>query len=231
MSDAIELPPAPPAPDSFYTPEQRALQERHDSKPLADTVVMAIVRDALEEAHVGFIESRDFFFLATVNDRGEPTTSYKGGAPGLVRALDPHTLVFPNYDGNGMFMSMGNVAATAKVGLLFIDMQTPHRVRVQGTASVSADDPELERYPGANMIVRVAVDAVFLNCARYIHKHTRVEASPYVPEGDGSQPYPSWKRIDALQDTLPERDRGRAEAEGGTITFEDYAEKVQSGTS
>jgi hypothetical protein len=145
--------------------------------------------------------------------------------------LDSRTLVFPNYDGNGMFKSMGNISEAAKVGLLFIDMETPNRVRVQGNATLSADDPELDRYPGANMLVRVDVTARFLNCARYIHKHTRVAQSPYVPNEKGEQPFPSWKRIDLVQDALPARDAGRAAAEGGAITFDGYVEKLMEGTS
>lgn len=217
--------------DEFYTDEQRTLQAENDSVNLADVVVKAMVRDEIEEQNVPFITSRDFFFLSTVSADGEPTVSYKGGAPGIVKVLDSRTLVFPSYDGNGMFKSMGNVVATGKIGLLFIDMETPNRIRVQGEATVSKDDPEMASYPGANMIVRIKVTSCFLNCARYIHKHTRVEQSPYVPDADGNQPYPSWKRIDMVQDALPARDAGRAEREGGLITMEQYGEKLMAGES
>lgn len=217
--------------DEFYTSEQRELQKRFESTRLADTVVTAIVRDEIEEPHVPFIESRDFFFLSTVSAEGEPTVSYKGGPVGIVKVLDPRTLVFPSYDGNGMFKSMGNIKAASKVGLLFIDLETPNRIRVQGDATLTEDDPELARYPGANMLVRVAVTSCFLNCARYIHKHQRVAASPYVPDKNGEQPHPSWKRIDLVQESLPEEARAKTEAEGGTITMEDYAQKLMAGNS
>ena len=72
---------------------------------------------------------------------------------------------------------------------------------------------------------------VFQNCARYIHKHERLETSPYVPDAEGNVPYPAWKRIDKIQDFLHPNDIGRAEAEGGVITEEQYIEKVQDGTS
>nr|WP_319382880.1 pyridoxamine 5'-phosphate oxidase family protein [uncultured Roseibium sp.] len=220
-----------PTADDFYTSAQRDLQVRFGTAKLADTVVAAIVRDEIEDPHVPFIESRDFFFLSTVSAEGEPTVSYKGGPVGIVKVLDPRTLVFPSYDGNGMFKSMGNIKAAAKVGLLFIDMETPNRIRVQGNASLSEDDPELARYPGANMLVRVDVTSCFLNCARYIHKHERISASPYVPDDEGAQPHPSWKRIDMVQDSLPEDARARTAAEGGTITMDDYAEKLMAGES
>lgn len=217
--------------DQFYTDAERALQKRHDSERLADVVVQAIVRDEIEEPHIPFISSRDFFFLSTVSTKGEPTVSYKGGAPGMVKVINSRTLVFPNYDGNGMFKSMGNASATSKIGMLFIDMETPNRIRVQGEATVSGDDPELAGYPGANLIVRVKVTSCFLNCARYIHKHRRVAESPYVPDENGIQPYPSWKRIDVVQESLPEKDAGKAESEGGVITFDDYVDKLVRGES
>lgn len=217
--------------DEFYTREQRALQEQFESVKLADTVVAAIVRDEIEEPHIPFIESRDFFFLSTVSAEGEPTVSYKGGPVGVVKVLDSKTLIFPAYDGNGMFKSLGNIQAASKVGLLFIDLETPNRVRVQGVARLSKDDPELSRYPGAKLIVRVDVTSCFLNCARYIHKHQRVSDSPYVPDDSGEQPHPSWKRIDMVQDSLPDSAQAKTEAEGGTITFDDYVEKLMAGES
>ncbi|MEM7326466.1 MAG: pyridoxamine 5'-phosphate oxidase family protein [Actinomycetota bacterium] len=216
---------------AFYTEAQKELQARFESRNLADRVEEAIVADEIGEMHQGFIETRDFFFLSTVNDNGEPTVSYKGGDFGLVTVVDPHTIAFPIYDGNGMFLSAGNIAATTKIGLLFIDFETPNRMRVQATARLIDDDPLLEAYPGALLLVRATVDKVFLNCARYIHKHQRVQTSPYVPDASGAQPYPSWKRIDLVQDALRPDDQGRAEAEGGVITMDEYGAKLAAGES
>lgn len=216
---------------AFYTDSQRQMQERFDSRPLADSVEAAIVDDELNDLHKGFISTRDYFFLSTVNADGEPTVSHKGGDVGTVTVIDDHTLAFPAYDGNGMFLSLGNIAATAKIGMLFIDFETPNRVRVQATASFSDSDDLMGQYPGSIGIVRAHVDKVFLNCARYIHKHTRVEQSPYVPDENGEQPYPAWKRIDGLQDSLQEKDRGRAAENGGVITEEEYGAKVMAGES
>ncbi|MEE2783394.1 MAG: pyridoxamine 5'-phosphate oxidase family protein [Pseudomonadota bacterium] len=215
----------------FYTDSQRKLQDAFESRSLADAVKTAIVTDELNDAHIPFIASRDFFFLSTVNEHGEPTVSYKGGAPGTVTVVDTKTLVFPAYDGNGMFLSFGNIVDTAKIGLLFIDFETPNRVRVQATATFHREDPLLGEYPGAIGIVRAHVDKVFQNCARYIHKHQRTAASPYVPDEQGEQPYATWKRIDILQDHLQPRDRGRAEQAGGTITEEDYINALMRGES
>jgi predicted pyridoxine 5'-phosphate oxidase superfamily flavin-nucleotide-binding protein len=216
---------------TFYSEAQRALQARFDSTGLAERLEQAIVEDEIGDLARAFIESRDFFFLSTVNGSGEPTVSYKGGDVGVVTVVDPRTIVFPMYDGNGMFLSAGNIADSAKIGLLFIDFETPNRVRVQATATLSEDEALMADYPGALMVVEAAVTKVFVNCARYIHGHQRVSTSPYVPDDNGSQPYPSWKRIDQIQDALPPGDQGRADAEGGVITAEDYGRKLATGES
>ena len=145
------------------------------------------------------------------------------------------TIVFPSYDGNGMFLSMGNIDAAAelgaKIGLLFIDFETPNRLRLHATATVDRDDPAMERFPGAELVVRGRVENTFVNCARYIHPHARVRTSDYVPDADGVQPFPAWKRIDLIQPFLPEGQQGRAVEAGGEIDVEEYARRLATGTS
>ncbi len=218
-------------PQKFYSDAQREIQKEQDSAVLAEAMAATIVFEELQEEHAAFISSRDYFMLSTVNDEGEPTVSYKGGPVGFVQVLNPKKLAFPSFDGNGMFYSMGNIAESGKIGMLFIDMETPHRVRVQGTATLSRDPELMARFPGANMVVEVAVTSAFINCARYIHKHKRLETSKYVPDAKGVQPYPSWKRIDLFQGVLPEKDEGRAEKEGGLITAEEYQDALSKGES
>jgi hypothetical protein len=125
-----------------------------------------------------------------------------------------------------MLLSMANIAIAKKIGLLFMDFETPHRVRVQASATLVKEGPLLDSFPGAQLVVRAEVDSVFVNCGRYIHQHQRISSSEYVPDDQGNQPFPAWKRIDLIQDALPEADRERAEADGGTITAEDYGESV-----
>ena len=213
----------------FFGPEQRALQQRFETQALADAVVSVTVHDEVQDTDRAFIESRDMFFLSTVNEQGQPTCSYKGGEPGFVRVLDANTVAFPSYDGNGMFMSMGNIRATAKVGLLFIDFELPNRLRLHGTASVVDADPLLAQYPGAELIVRVAVSQLFINCPRYVHRYQKVSSSRYVPKASCETPFAVWKRIDVLQDALPARDQVRSGPAGGLITFEEYFGKAARG--
>ena len=216
----------------FYTGAQQQLQAAFDSRRLAERVEKAIVTDQIvPELHQQFIESRDFFFLATVDAQGEPTVSYKGGPVGVVTVVDARTLAFPSYDGNGMFLSMGNIAEMGKIGMLFIDFETPNRVRVQATATISTNDPLMAKYPGAQLLVRAQVEKVFVNCARLIHKYKRVSASPYVPDKNGETPFPAWKRIDLVHDALPPKDRERVLHEGGVITQEEYGGKLAASES
>lgn len=139
------------------------------------------------------------FWLARIDHHGQPTVSYKDGAPGFVRVLDPKTLEFPSYDGNGMFYSMENIVTTSSVGMLFMDLEKPFRFRVQGDATVSADDPLLPQFPGAQLIVRVAVTAAFQNCPRYVHRYAKVQQSRYVPDLTGAAPLAGWMRIEDIQ--------------------------------
>lgn len=213
----------------FYGKQHLALQQTFDTVKLADAVKSSIVVNELADEHIGFIESRDFFFLTTIDHRGYPTCSYKGGTVGFVKALDSNTLVFPSYDGNGMFLSMGNMTANPKMGMLFIDFETPHRVRLHGEAKVDVNSHLLSEFPGAELIVTIDITEAFVNCPRYIHKYQRVATSKYVPQKSCATPLAQWKRIDNLQEALPERDKHIAETLGGTLTTEEYVDLLTQG--
>jgi len=193
----------------FYHERSRELQDRFDTRRLADRIEERLVVDHIGDADRAFIESRDMFFLATTDAEGQPSCSYKGGDPGFVRVLDARTIAFPNFDGNGMFLSMGNVLQTRKVGLLFVDLEQPRRLRISGEASIAVDDPWLAQCPEAQFVVRVAVTRVFPNCPRYVHRYTLAERSPFVPHAGCATPVPNWKRSDWASDVLPDADPAR----------------------
>ena len=186
-------------------------------------------RDEISKEDQLFIEGRDMFFLSTVDEEGRPTVSYKGGDPGFVKVVNKNTIAFPDYDGNGMFYSLGNIASSAYVGMLFINFEKPERLRVQGTATVSDDDPLIGEYKEVKFMVSVKVDAVWINCPRYVHRMQKVKKSRYVPREDSQTPLAGWKRIDIVQSVLPARDKGRAEKEGGTITVEEWFAMIAKG--
>jgi predicted pyridoxine 5'-phosphate oxidase superfamily flavin-nucleotide-binding protein len=213
----------------LYGDRHRALQDRFETRQLADRIEQAIVGDQLSEQTQAFVASRDMFFLSTIDHLGRPTVSYKGGDPGFLRVVNERELAFPSYDGNGMYLSLGNIAGNPQVGLLLIDFENPLRVRIQGTAAIIADDPLLAEYPEAELVVRVAVRQTWINCPRYIHRYRKEAPSRYVPRRECETPYAEWKRIDFLQDALAPRDAGRAAAAGGTLTMAEWAALVARG--
>lgn len=213
----------------LYDDSHRALQDRYGTRPIADRIEQVALETTISEANRGFIESRDMMFVATTDRQGRPTVSYKGGQPGFVRVLGPTALAFPSYDGNGMFLSAGNAAASGLIGLLFIDFQTPNRLRVQGRASVVADDPLTPTFREAELVIRVEVTEVWPNCPRYVHRYDKVAQSRYVPTEAAPTPMAGWKRVDIMQDALPAKDQGRAADAGGTVTIEEWFGQVGRG--
>ncbi|MEA2129387.1 MAG: uncharacterized protein QOJ85_2278 [Solirubrobacteraceae bacterium] len=195
-------------PDERYNAGSRELQDRFDTRRLADRLDERTGRDHIRAEDADFIERMDMFFLATADAEGCPQCSYKGGEPGFVRVLDPHTLAFPNYDGNGMYLSWGNALVNPQVGLLFIDFvaERPSRLRVEGVASVSLDDELAATWPEAQFVIRVRAQRVFPNCPRYIHRMALVERSAYVPRGGVPTPVPEWKRGPLAEGVLPAGD-------------------------
>ncbi len=178
-----------------YHDGSRELQDRYDTRGLADRLHHRVVREAIGHEDREFIERMDMFFLATADAAGQPQCSYKGGDPGFLRVVDEQTLAFPNYDGNGMYLSLGNVLVNPRVGLLLVDFvaQRPSRMRIEGTASISEHDELTWEYPGAQFVVRVKVQRLFPDHPRYIHRMALVERSPYVPRSAAPPPVPEWK--------------------------------------
>src|SRR5690348_387964 len=214
----------------LYGPLHRSLQDRFDTRRLADNTEARIVLTEIPAEHKAFIESRDMFFLSTIDHQGRPTVSYKGGDPGFVRVLDNKTVAFPCYDGNGMFYSMGNLLGNKHVGMLFISFEKPHRLRLQGDASVDHDDPLLAEYAEAQLIVRVRVTEIFRNCPRYVHRYDKVQPSEFVPRAGGETPLAPWKRVADVQAVLPAKDRARVEREGTVISRAEYESYVDDVT-
>ncbi len=189
-----------------YHEGHRRLQDQFDSRRIADRLEQATYADALDERQRALIEAAPMFFLATADAEGRPDCSYKGGMPGFVKVVSPRELAWPNYDGNGQFRSMGNLVVNPNVGLLFIDWAKPTRLRVNGRASASADDPLLGAWAGAQMVVRLAIEQVFPNCPRYIHRMELLEHSVYAPRPEHEPPRPGWKDNPSFRDALPRKD-------------------------
>lgn len=212
----------------LYGPQHREFQDRFDSRRMADRIEQIAVKTEIDDMAKAFIESRDMFFLATVDHNGRPTVSYKGGDPGFVKVLDPTTVAFPNYDGNGMYYSMGNIRAHPEIGMLFIAFDKPFRLRLQGRAEIVTDGPERDLFNEADLAVRVAVSEIWMNCPRYVHRYEKVQASRYVPHAGKDTPLCEWKRIEGLEDVLRPAEL-EAVAAAGQISEEEWIGRVLSG--
>lgn len=206
----------------FYSAEQRELQDKYSTRALADRLQEMIVHAEFSDEDAAFVGRCDFFFLASVGDDGHPTVSYKGGRRGFVSVAE-NKLRFPCYDGNGMFLSMGNIKATSRVGLLFIDFDVPKRLRVQGSARLVESNTA-----GTLAFVEVEPESIFVNCPRYIHRYARIADAEHAPCQDGTAPVAEWKRLDLLQEVLPEGDR-RAVESIGTLSLEESMAKFNRG--
>ena len=211
-----------------YSKQQRALQAQFGTEKMADRIEQLASHIEFNDDSKGFIEHSEMFFLTTISDKGQPTVSYKGGDMGFVKVLDSNTLIFPSYDGNGMFLSMGNINDNANIGMLFISFERPHPIRLQGTASISQDAKLLAQYKEADFVVTVKLSELWQNCPRYIPKMEKVRDSRYIPRADCDTPLAEWKRVDLLQDVLPPADLAKAQAKG-TIDIMEWIGKIQAG--
>jgi hypothetical protein len=192
----------------MYHSASRDLQDRFGSRALADRLFEKLHRDRFSDDDKAFIESAPFFFLATADAEGRPDCSYKGGLPGFVRVMSPECMVFPDYDGNGMFKSLGNIEANPNVGLLFIRIDDkPGRLRVNGRAKLLIDDPMMADVPGAQLLIQVTPEHIFPNCPRNIPHLELKEHSIYAPKQDTPPVEPAWKGFDLFKDVVPPRRR------------------------
>jgi predicted pyridoxine 5'-phosphate oxidase superfamily flavin-nucleotide-binding protein len=190
-----------------YNEGSRRLQDRFDTRRLADRIEeRSFPRPQIDDNDRAFIEGCDMLFIATADAEGRPQCSYKGGEPGFVRVLDERTIAFPNYDGNGMYLTAGNALVNPRVGLLFISFEQRKRMRLNGIASHSQDDPLLAEYPEAQFVWRIEATEVFPNCPRYIHEYKLVQRSRFVPHEECRTPVPAWKTREWASDVLRQDD-------------------------
>jgi predicted pyridoxine 5'-phosphate oxidase superfamily flavin-nucleotide-binding protein len=124
--------------------------------------------DSIPEQLMARVAAAPFFFLATSNSAGECDCSFKGGGPGLIHMLDSKRFAFPDFDGNGAFMSLGNILENPQVGCLFMDFNDGARLRVNGRATIHTEGAMRELFPAAPRVVLVEVALVVPNCKAYV---------------------------------------------------------------
>ena len=193
----------------FFNEQARYFQDKLGTRALADRIHDFIVHDKLTEEEVAFIESRDFFYISTVDGDGFPQCSYKGGARGFVKVVDDNTFTFPIYDGNGMYLTAGNIRENPQIGMLFIDHENPQKIRLNGTAEVIEDPAIVSKVHEAELLVSVTIREIFMNCNRYIHEVERTKDSPNGPIDGLQSPMADWKELEVMRDVLPEKDLRR----------------------
>ncbi|NOS98238.1 MAG: pyridoxamine 5'-phosphate oxidase family protein [Methylotenera sp.] len=216
--------------DNFYGEQNRSFQDKFGTRKMADLLKEVIFNNEFDEDNKTFIESLSSFFLTTIDHQGRPTVSHKGGDAGYIKIIDKNTLIFPSYNGNGMYLSMGNLNANAQIGLLFISFETPRRVRMQGVATISKDPALLALYKEADMIVSVKLTDLWINCPRYVPKYERVRESRYTPRTDIETPLAGWKQIDGVEAALGDGDLAKKKnGELCSITVDEWMGKVRAG--
>lgn len=213
---------------NFYGEQNRSFQDDFGTRKMADLLKEVIFNTEFDEDNKTFIESLSSFFLTTIDHQGRPTVSHKGGDAGYIKIIDKNTLIFPSYNGNGMYLSMGNLNANPQVGLLFISFETPRRVRMQGVATISKDPALMAHYKEADLVVTVKLTELWINCPRYVPKYERVRESRYTPRENIETPLAGWKQIDGVEDALGNTDKDKKK-ELSSITVEEWMDKVRAG--
>jgi predicted pyridoxine 5'-phosphate oxidase superfamily flavin-nucleotide-binding protein len=184
----------------------RALQDRFDGRRVADALEKHRRLAEFGPDQVAEIESAAFFFLATAHG-DSVDCSFKGGPPGFVRVTGPTTLEWPDFDGNSMYRSLGNLSLSPNVGLLFIRFDgTSYRLRVNGRAEILDDHARLTDYPGAKVMIQLEAREIFPNCPRYIPDLATGTPSDYLPRSDQPLAKPQWKDRDYIAPLLPDGD-------------------------
>lgn len=214
--------------DNFYGEQNRSFQDDFGTRKMADLLKEVIFNNEFDEDNKIFIEGLSSFFLTTIDHQGRPTVSHKGGDAGYIKIIDKNTLIFPSYNGNGMYLSMGNLNANPQVGLLFVSFETPRRVRMQGVATVSKDPALMAHYKEADLVVTVKLTELWINCPRYVPKYERVRESRYTPRENIETPLAGWKQIDGVEDALGNTDKDKKK-ELSSITVDEWMDKVRAG--
>ncbi len=215
---------------NFYGEQNRKFQDKFGTRLMSDRLKEVIFNTEFDDDNKTFIEGLSSFFLTSIDHQGRPTVSHKGGDAGYVQIIDKNTLIFPSYNGNGMYLSIGNMSANPQVGLLFMSFEVPRRVRVQGTATISKDPTLMAHYKEAELVISVKLTELWINCPRYIPKYEKVRESRYVPRDAIETPLAGWKQIDLVQDTLPASDLKKMD-QLEQISADEWMNRVRSGVT
>ncbi len=199
---------------SMFHAGMRALQDEFDGRRVADALEARRKHREFLPDEVELITSAPFFFVAS-HYADAVDCSFKGGASGFVQVVGPAALEWPEYDGNSMYRTLGNIALSPRVGLLFIRFNaTSTLTRMTGDATLLRDAGTLARHHGAKSVVRFQADYVYPNCPRYIPELRMVAPSVHPPAPGHVPPPPAWKSRDYIRDELPANDPHKGVVDG-----------------
>ena len=191
---------------SFYHEGMREFQDIFDGRRTADAIEKHRKHYEFWEDEIEIIQSSNFFFIASSwNDYID--CNIKSGDPGFVKVLDNGVIEYPEYDGNSMYRTAGNIFKNPNVALLFVNFDgKTRRIRINGEASIHQDVQSLKKHYGAKFIVRIQCE-IYPNCPRYIPNLEDKINSVHIPrEGKGTPPAPEWKERDYIKNILPKTD-------------------------
>ncbi|BFT75005.1 pyridoxamine 5'-phosphate oxidase family protein [Paenibacillus sp. P36] len=135
----------------------------------------------LSQQQQDWIAHADTFYIGSMNDKGEMDASHRGGNPGFIHVQDAKTILFPDYFGNSMFNTLGNIYSNPLSGLLFINYEYGHSLHLTGSAEIIWDEEESSVFPGAERLVRFEIsEVVQLENANDL-RWEDTELSPYNP--------------------------------------------------
>lgn len=186
--------------NDFYHDGHTALQEEMGTTRIAERLARTRLHGALDEADQAMIVRACMFFIATGSADGMLDCSVKCGPPGFVRVEDAWNLLIPDYDGNGMFRTLGNIRAHPTVALLFVDWEAKRKLRISGHAQVVTEPASIRDLPGAQAAVRVRVQGAFPNCPRYLPDLCLVAHSEFTEALGRHALEPTWKKKVDLKD-------------------------------
>ena len=199
---------------AFFHEGMRELQDEFDGRRVAEAIEKHRKHYSFWGDEREWIETAPLFFIATAY--GEYVDcSVKSGDPGFVKIVGENVIEYPEYDGNSMYRTLGNIRKNPNVGLLFVRFDgKSRRIRINGRASIHTEEAVLSRHYGAKLVIRIDCE-VYPNCPRYVPNLADNLASPYIPrKGEGPPPPPEWKRRDYIRGILPAQDPHREDVQG-----------------
>ena len=196
-------------PSPAYHAGMRELQDRFDTRALADRLDERLGRRAFSAEDRAFIESRSLFFLATADASGQPDCLVQGRRRRLRARHRRRRAGLSQLRRQRHVPQPGQRAVNPAVGIAVHRLRAAEPAARQRPRTHRFDDPLLASFAGAQLVVRVRAERIFPNCPRYVHRMSVVEPSPYVPHAGQAAPVPKWKRMDDFRDVLARDDPAR----------------------